>query len=73
MSRAMLRRITRLEAMQATPEPVTIEVQVKDGRQPFRVYDGERLKADAWPGHLLVPAAGIRPSHEPLPYCLERG
>lgn len=42
-----------------------------EGRQPFPIYEGERLGLGAWPLHLLVPMAGKRPEGEPLPYCLE--
>lgn len=73
MSRqAIHRRIERLEARHAPAEPVTIQIQVVDGRRPFPIYAGERLKPSAWPNHLLVPMLGNRPAGEPLPYCLER-
>lgn len=45
--------------------------RIEEGRKPFPIYEGERLRETAWPNHLLVPMAGKRPEGEPLPYCLE--
>ena len=75
MSRALQARIRALEASgtrNAALEPVTVQVEVVDGRKPFQVYAGERLKPSAWLNHLLIPMLGKRPAGEPLPYCLER-
>ena len=46
--------------------------EVVEGRQPYPIYAGERLKPSAWPNHLLVPMDGNRPEGEPIPYCLEQ-
>ncbi len=65
-------RLERLEARHAPVEPVTINIQIMDGRRPYQIFAGERLKPSAWPNHLLVPMDGLRPLGEPLPYPLER-
>lgn len=72
MRTAIHRRIEALEALHAPMEPVTIQIQIEDGRRPFPIYAGERLKPSAWPNHLLVPMLGKRPAGDDLPYCLER-
>lgn len=46
-------------------------IKIVDGRQPYPIYDGERLSPTAWPNHLLVPMDGPRPEGEPIPFCLE--
>lgn len=43
-----------------------VEIQIVDGRKPYRIYDGERLAPRAWPNLLLVPTAGPRPADDPL-------
>lgn len=48
-----------------------LRIKVVEGRLPYPIYEGERLRHDAWPRHLLVPMAGSRPEGEPLPFCLE--
>ncbi len=49
-----------------------VGIGIVEGRQAHLLYEGERLKPDAWPNHLLVPKDGPRPEGEPIPYCLER-
>ena len=70
--RPLHRRLEALEARHAPIERVTIQIVVQDGRRPFPIFAGERLKPSAWAGHLLIRMLGNRPAGETPPYPLER-
>lgn len=63
---------------QPVPDPLPVEfggvvqVQIREGRKPYPIFEGERLAPDAWPHLLTVPTAGLRPAGEPMPDLFER-